>query len=827
MNSNPNEVTALAETIASLRAELENSRGELAECRQLVDQANRSGEDVADRLQCVLTTLESAQIGLWEGNLKDLVLTEAWSPRFREIFGLPLAVEASSNLFLSCIHPEDRGRVERAVNEVVSGGNGGSYHAEYRIVKPTDGTVRWVKARGHAFLSRQGKIDRLIGTVLDITEEKLLEKEKARLQADFRDLFEEAPIPYVHEGPDTRFIRANRAARKLLGIEAGEVRDILGNSLIADTAENQKRMHGSIALVEADGDFGPVLLELRRKDNGAAVWVHRWSRPAPDGNYTRTMYWDVTDWLRMEQTKTALESSLESGQVGDWDLDLERDTSRRSMRHDQCFGYSRSIPESEWGMKQFLRHVHPEDRTRVEVEFHQAVDLSEYWKSEFRIVWADGSMHWIAVRGSTYRTEEGKATRMLGIVMDITERKRAEEALRASERLARGQLEALKNTLDALACEPDPERLVEHIVRTITRQWDAHSCSFWRRDAARELVCFEFAFEDDRVITKEAPRFAGMDLQLPMDDFWPWPEFFRTGKPSLIEDIRNVRPFALRDRLLPLGIVTVLLVPMSVGGRLEGAFGLRFIRKRSFPPEEMELAQALVHQAMLAMELNRLSGESRESAVISERNRMARDIHDTLAQGFTGVIVQLEAAKGAAAKGDFPTVAKRMEQASDLARLSLGEARRSVRALRPGLLRDGTVLTALEELLKRMTDGTDLRAEFRIEGEPRPILRSGEETLLRVTQESLTNTMKHGRAQSFRVVLSFRPAEIQLHLADDGRGFEPGGETDGFGLIGMRERVMEIGGQFDLRSSPDAGVEILVTLRANENAGSDLPHGVS
>jgi signal transduction histidine kinase len=126
-----------------------------------------------------------------------------------------------------------------------------------------------------------------------------------------------------------------------------------------------------------------------------------------------------------------------------------------------------------------------------------------------------------------------------------------------------------------------------------------------------------------------------------------------------------------------------------------------------------------------------------------------------------------------------------------------------------------------------MTDGTDLRAEFRIEGEPRPILRSGEETLLRVTQESLTNTMKHGRAQSFRVVLSFRPAEIQLHLADDGRGFEPGGETDGFGLIGMRERVMEIGGQFDLRSSPDAGVEILVTLRANENAGSDLPHGVS
>src|SRR5207247_5075091 len=99
----------------------------------------------------------------------------------------------------------------------------------------------------------------------------------------------------------------------------------------------------------------------------------------------------------------------------------------------------------------------------------------------------------------------------------------------------------------------------------------------------------------------------------------------------------TVRPFALAYRLLPLGIFTVLLVPMFIAGRIEGTIGLRFTQKRSFRAEEIDLAQALANQATLAMHLTRLSAESREAAVIAERNRMARDIHDTLAQGFTGL----------------------------------------------------------------------------------------------------------------------------------------------------------------------------------------------
>ncbi len=403
----------------------------------------------------------------------------------------------------------------------------------------------------------------------------------------------------------------------------------------------------------------------------------------------------------------------------------------------------------------------------------------------------------------------GRITHLASIAI---ERTHAQEATRAAEKFARGQADALTEALDALVRESSADRIVEHVLRTITRQLDAHSCSVWRRDAASDTVNFELAFESGVVVTKSDPKFAGMELALPMEDFWPWPEFFRAGKPSVIEDIRTTKPFALRDRLLPLGIITVLLVPMSYAGHVEGAIGLRFNQTRTFRPEELELAQALANQAMLAMQLTRLSAQSRQAAVMAERNRMARDIHDTLAQGFTGVIVQLEAAKGAALRQETLEVAKRIEQADELARSSLAEARRSVRALRPRSLRDGTLAMALQDVLKRMSNGIELNAEFHIAGEQRALPSDWEEGLLRIAQESVTNTVKHARARNFRAVLTLRPDQVELQMTDDGRGFDPHAEHDGFGLIGMKERMEQLGGQFLLRSKPEQGTEIIVTL---------------
>ena len=784
-------------------------------------------------------------------------------------------------------------------------------------------------AAAHAAPVEGGSAETVLPSMLEVFHR--LVEENRRLREDYRDLFDEAPIPYVHEGVDSHFIRANRAAMSVLGIQPNEVEGIYGKTLVADTADNQKRLSKAFALLDEGKEADDVVLELIRKDNGKSVWVQWRSRPASNGEYTRTMMVDITERVLMEQTKAALEFTLESGQIGDWDLDLINGTSRRSLRHDQCFGYTEPIPEVNWGFDEFIQHVHPEDRARVMADFVQAANKLENlqhefrvvwpdgsvhwlanrgsvyrksegkatrilgivmditkrkqaeetlratkaalefalesakigdwdldlnsdtscrslrhdqcfgyntpipeaewgievfsrhihpedrtqvvgslrrsaqelvdWNSEFRVIWPDESLHWLAARGSIYRTSEGKATRMLGIVTDITDRKQAEETLRSSETLARGQVKALKDALDALAMESDPDRLVGHILRTLAEQLGAHSSSVWRRDESNGSVGFEFAFEDGKVVSKEDPRFAGMDLKLPMENIWPWPDVFRTGKTSLIEDIRTQTSFGLRDRLLPLGIITVLLVPMSIAGRLEGAIGLRFTEKRTFRTEEMELAQALANQVMLAMQLASLYAHGRESAVLAERNRMARDIHDTLAQGFTGVIVQLEAAADASSRGMDKESEKHRDRASELARESLDEARVSLRALRPSVLEKNELCGALDGLFAKMTKSISLQAEFHCHGKERSLPARWDEHLLRIAQESLSNSNRHSNARRFLADLYYDAAEIRLELRDDGGGFDVASRHEGFGLLGIQERVDEMGGTLVIRST--------------------------
>ena len=426
------------------------------------------------------------------------------------------------------------------------------------------------------------------------------------------------------------------------------------------------------------------------------------------------------------------------------------------------------------------------------------------------------------------------------------ERKRAAEALQASEHLASGQLEALAHTVDAMAQETDPDKLLEHALRTIVEESKAQSLSVWQSmDGQPKLQRIAVLEEGHFVKVDEAKdssaTFPGIAPEHPA-----WGEMFRTRKHAVLWDIDqttaqmcvgsgssgvhfrvlddsdpNPGAAALKKYLRGLGVKTILFVPMLIAGELAGIVGIRFMEKRSFRQEEIELTQALANQAMLAIQLTRLSQQSRDAAVIGERNRMARDIHDTLAQGFTGVIMQLEAVKGAIAQKDLVEASERVERAGDMARVGLGEARRSVLALRPHSLQDKSLCLALDDLFKRMTNGSGLQAEFYLEG-AEPVMRAEwEEILLRIAQESLTNTIKHAKAKNFRATLKVGPEEVQFRLADDGVGFNLQAEHEGFGLLGMKERVDQAGGQFILRSMPGQGTEIQVVLKNEAKTKSE------
>lgn len=476
-------------------------------------------------------------------------------------------------------------------------------------------------------------------------------------------------------------------------------------------------------------------------------------------------------------------------------------------------GYDRAVRPT---LELVLKRAHPEDIGFLRRTIDRATREKTGFSFEHRLLMPDGSIKHVHVVARPSRTESGDVE-FVGAVMDITERKKVAEALHASETFARGQAEALTRALDSLARESSPDRIVEHVLRTMTRQLHAHSSSVWLKDEAGGLMVFEFALEDGEFKTKSDSAIAAISPSLPVDQVWPWPEVFRTGKPYTLEDIREGPDFPWRDHVLAQGIMTILVVPMVITGAVAGVTGIRFTQKRTFQTEELDLAQALTNQAMLAMQLTRLSAESRQSAVMAERNRLARDIHDTLAQGFTGIIVQLEAAEDAKSRGLSKAVDEHLGRAGDLARESLNEARRSVRALRPQALEADDLCEALDHLFRKMTAGTTLRTEFSVRGRPQPLPAEWEENLLRIGQEVLTNALRHARASEFKSRLVFDRKEIRLELRDNGRGFDPSARHDGFGLVGMRERSEAMGGTITIQSVPRAGTTISIVLSLTHN----------
>jgi signal transduction histidine kinase len=207
--------------------------------------------------------------------------------------------------------------------------------------------------------------------------------------------------------------------------------------------------------------------------------------------------------------------------------------------------------------------------------------------------------------------------------------------------------------------------------------------------------------------------------------------------------------------------------------------------------------------------------QAREAGAGDERQRIAREIHDTLAQGLTGIITQLEVAQQTANDAERE---RRINNATGLARDSLAEARRSVQALRPKALEDSRLPDALAEEAARWSVTSGVTAEVRTTGDAHVLHPEVEVTLLRVAQEALANVAKHAAASRAWITLSYMGDVVTLDVRDDGAGFDPAlapdSDTGGFGLIAMRQRVQRLAGQLEIESEPGAGTVVSASLPA-------------
>lgn len=251
------------------------------------------------------------------------------------------------------------------------------------------------------------------------------------------------------------------------------------------------------------------------------------------------------------------------------------------------------------------------------------------------------------------------------------------------------------------------------------------------------------------------------------------------------------------------------------------AIGVGILLTARSEPEERK-REALVERLEAALHENaglhaQLVAQARESGAQDERQRLAGEIHDTLAQGLAGIITQLQAAQRSAhVRGETD---EHVTRALRLARSSLTEARRSVQALAPQELGRAHLPDALRTLTERWSEDEGVSAQVEVTGSREPLSPVIEVSLFRVAQEALTNVAKHAKASRVGVTLSYTGCEVLLDVRDDGRGFAEGAGT-GFGLTSMRQRIRGVGGQVEVQSAPGEGTSVSARVPAIAPGGT-------
>ena len=254
-------------------------------------------------------------------------------------------------------------------------------------------------------------------------------------------------------------------------------------------------------------------------------------------------------------------------------------------------------------------------------------------------------------------------------------------------------------------------------------------------------------------------------------------------------------------------------VPLHVQSSAMGVLFVHYAHDGlPFTEQGERLIRTLAIHAAVVIARQRLreeaEGQARQNAIVEERSRLTRDVHDALSHTFTGIKFLLEAADKV---GPTPAALECIAEARQLAVEGAQEARRSVLALRPAQLEEaGDLAAAIRNLARRQSSASAVEIEVVIGGEPYPLSNDVEENLLRTCQEALTNVLRHSDASLVTISLTFGPNDLVLNIKDDGAGFDPDAVPPGtgFGLTSMRQRSVRLRGEFQLTSRIGEGTEI-------------------
>ena len=383
-----------------------------------------------------------------------------------------------------------------------------------------------------------------------------------------------------------------------------------------------------------------------------------------------------------------------------------------------------------------------------------------------------------------------------------------------AECMASIQRDAVQLALDLLVTHPDLRGFFRMFIKRLVDDAGAHAGGVWLLDEATNTCDLWMANIGGETLTADNPSWSELDL--PRESMARHLVASDDCRAGIIEyrgdDARLPEP--VRAFNLAAGVRTLLIAPLNLPPKTLGWIALTSVDDNACECQWLSaLLDATARQATLALYYSRVVDQSlleaRRQAVLEERNRIARDIHDTLAQGFGAILMQLQAAQRAAAS--LPAAAtKNLETAVDLARTHLVEARRSVAALRPQSDERADVPAALQRMVDLAQRTNEVPVELVIEELPE--FNAGvEREIIGIAQEALTNAVRHANAR--RIVMqagAVRGVGFRLTVTDDGRGIARDRATGGFGMTSMRERAERIGASLTFVTAPRAGTEVVL-----------------
>ena len=392
-------------------------------------QRRRAEQQLRASEQRLIEAQRLAQVGSFERHFQADAIY--WSDEMFRVFGMPVGEPPHFQSFLEKIHPGDRKSILATNEQGLS--HGGPTTLEYRILRP-DGEVRFVRSVVEISKDGRGQPDRIAGATQDITEQVEAKAALRESEERFRAIFFQAAVGMAQVGTQGEWLLVNDRLCEILGYTPEELRarTFLEMTRPEDREPSLAAMRQLLA-----GELSSLSKEVRyvRKDGSigwASLCVSLVRDQAP---YFVAVVEDVTDRVQAERALRESERRLTLVQsvahLGIWDRDLRTNTIATFGDYSRLHGLApchSPITYEEW-----LKLVHPADRDAIQTHLRESVEQTHVWDREFRVLWPDGSVHWLLAKGTVYLDDAGQPVGMAGVSLDVTERKEAEAALRESE----------------------------------------------------------------------------------------------------------------------------------------------------------------------------------------------------------------------------------------------------------------------------------------------------------------------------------------------------------------------------------------------------------